>query len=325
MSIENRKRIEEIYAQQRNYIVIGLTGRYGSGCSTTRDILEGGLYDPNDYLGSGDTQDITNSDRDQEIILNFMRNNMVKFDVIRVRDILTMFILEEPDAFYCLLKECRGKEADNIDTLKQEFCRYFKENGAFLLGEQAEKLEQRSKLFAQAQCIEDINQHGDPNDLPDLDVPGAGSTQSTVLSEETVSDTVAEENNQLAVTDPNEASSFENPFVVVSQKWQNLWGALMRNFEQFIQEINQEQWCFLMQELGQVSDLVRKYLLEKFSVEASTVVFQRVGNMVRTFGKLVENPENQQEVPEKMHTVAERIHILIKILRRKDIIENRLE
>lgn len=325
MSIENRKRIEEIYAQQRNYIVIGLTGRYGSGCSTTRDILEGGLYDPNDYLGSGDTQDITNSDRDQEIILNFMRNNMVKFDVIRVRDILTMFILEEPDAFYCLLKECRGKEADNIDTLKQEFFRYFKENGAFLLGKQSEKLEQRSKLFAQAQCIEDINQHGDPNDLPDLDVPGAGSPQSTVLSEETVSDTVAEENNQLAVTDPNEVSYFENPFVVVSQKWQNLWEALMCNFEQFIQEINQEQWCFLMQELGQVSDLVRKYLLEKFSVEASTVVFQRVGNMVRTFGKLVKNPENQQEVPEKMHTVAERIHILIKILRRKDIIENRLE
>lgn len=140
MSIENRKRVEEIYAQQRNYIVIGLTGRYGSGCSTTRDILAGGLYDPNDYLGSGDTQDITNSDRDQEIILNFMRNNMVKFDVIRVRDILTMFILEEPDAFYCLLKKCREKEEDSIDTIKQEFFRYFKENGASLLGEQAEEL-----------------------------------------------------------------------------------------------------------------------------------------------------------------------------------------
>lgn len=67
MSNENRKRVEEIYAQQRNYIVIGLTGRHGSGCSTTRSILEDGLYDPNDYLGSSNTQEITNSDRDQEI------------------------------------------------------------------------------------------------------------------------------------------------------------------------------------------------------------------------------------------------------------------
>ena len=79
-------------------------------------------------------EDITNSDRDQEIILNFMRSNMVKFDVIRVRDILTMFILEQPDAFYHLLKECRGKKEDDIDTIKEEFFRYFKENGEFLLG-----------------------------------------------------------------------------------------------------------------------------------------------------------------------------------------------
>lgn len=324
MSVENRKRVEEVYAQQRNYIVIGLTGRYGSGCTTTRKILEGGLYDPNDYLGNGNTQNITNSDRDHEIILNFMRHNRVKFDVIRVRDILTMFILEEPNSFYCLLKKC--SEKDDTVTLKNEFFRYFKENGAFLLGERAKELEQRGKLFDQAQHIDDINRQGDPNDPLDLDAPGAVSNQITVLPKENDSETVAGINNQLAIISSKIPYSdhSEDSFVVVAEKWQNLWGALTDDFERFIREVNQEQWNFLMKELGQVSDLIRNYLMDKFSTKMPTIVFQRVGNMVRTFGKLVENPENQQEVPEKMYTVAERIHILIKILRRKDMIEERL-
>lgn len=324
MSIENRKRVEEIYAQQRNYIVIGLTGRYGSGCSTTRSILEGGLYDPNDYLGSSNPQDITNSDRDQEIILNFMRSNMVKFDVIRVRDILTMFILEQPDAFYHLLKECRGKKEDDIDTIKEEFFRYFKENGEFLLGKQAEELKQKSDLFAQAQDIAEINQQGDPNDLLDFPAPGAVVTQSTALLEETVSQTDAGENSRPAVVGSNEVLHYDNPFVIATQKWKELWTALMDDFEEFIRKTDRDQWNFLIKDLGKVSDLIRKYLSEKCSVEVPTIVFQRVGNMVRTFGKLVKNPENQQEDPEKMHAVAERIHILIKILRRKDIIVDRL-
>jgi len=321
MSNENRKRVEEIYAQQRNYIVIGLTGRHGSGCSTICSILEDGLYDPNDYLGSSNTQDITNNDRDQEIILNFMNSNMVKFDVIRVRDILTMFILEEPGAFYCLLKECKEeKSEDNINALKEEFFRYFRENGEALLGKEEEELKQRSDLFAQAQSIEDINQGGDPNDFLDLPAPEEVSAQSTALPGETSSETVAEGGNQSAVAMPN----FENPFVVVAKKWSSLWEALTKDFEEFIRQINQEQWKLLTKDLGGVSDLIRKYLLEKCSAKAPTIVFQRVGNMVRTFGKLVNDPENQQEVPEKMHSVAERIHILIKILRRKDIIKDQL-
>lgn len=324
MSIENRKRVEEIYAQQRNYIVIGLTGRYGSGCTTTRKILEGGLYDPNDYLGSGDTQDITNSDRDQEIILNFMRNNMVKFDVIRVRDILTMFILEEPHAFYCLLKECKGKKEDEIDTLKEEFFRYFKENGEFLWDGQAKNQKDRGVLFEQAQSMEELNQQGDPNDSLEFPAPEAVVTQSTAFPEETASQTVVGENVQPAVVDSNEVSRYENPFVIATQKWKKLWTGLMDDFEKFIREIDQDQWDFLMKNLGQISDLIRKYMSEKCSVEESTIIFQRVGNMVRTFGKLMENPEKQQEVPGKMHAVAERIHILIKILRRKDIIADRL-
>lgn len=282
MSNENRKRVEEIYAQQRNYIVIGLTGRHGSGCSTICSILEDGLYDPNDYLGSSNTQDITNNDRDQEIILNFMNSNMVKFDVIRVRDILTMFILEEPGAFYCLLKECKEeKSEDNINALKEEFFRYFRENGEALLGKEEEELKQRSDLFAQAQSIEDINQGGDPNDFLDLPAPEEVSAQSTALPGETSSETVAEGGNQSAVAMPN----FENPFVVVAKKWSSLWEALTKDFEEFIRQINQEQWKLLTKDLGGVSDLIRKYLLEKCSAKAPTIVFQRVGNMVRTFGK----------------------------------------
>lgn len=245
---------------------------------------------------------------------------MVKFDVIRVRDILTMLILEEPDAFYYLLKGCKEKREDDVDTLKEEFFLYFKENGETLLGEQGEELKQRGELFAQAQSIADINQRGDPNDRLELPAPEAVFAQSAVLLGEIASGIIAEGDNQSTVAVPY----IENPFVAVAAKWRSLWAVLADDFDEFIRQINQEQWKLLMEDLGRVSDLIRKYLLEKCSVEAPTIVFQRVGNMVRTFGKLVREPENQQEVPEKMHSVAERIHILIKILRRKDIITDQL-
>ena len=55
-----------------------------------------------------------------------------------------MFILEEPGAFYCLLKECKEeKSEDNINALKEEFFRYFRENGEALLGKEEEELKQR--------------------------------------------------------------------------------------------------------------------------------------------------------------------------------------
>ena len=70
--------VTEIYKQLEHYVVIGLTGRCGSGCSTTRDILcSDNKFAPKEYLGSEHVENLINEDRDQEIILSFSKDNNI--------------------------------------------------------------------------------------------------------------------------------------------------------------------------------------------------------------------------------------------------------
>ncbi len=85
--------IDEIYSQREDLIIIGLTGRTGSGCSTTAKILATPLSDLNlrsNLLGT--TPD--NSDRKRNILNNYFKANWHPFFPILVRDIITSFMLE---------------------------------------------------------------------------------------------------------------------------------------------------------------------------------------------------------------------------------------
>lgn len=98
--------VRHVYGEMSHYIIIGLTGRCGSGCSTTRDILCGDRkFNPEDYMGSIRREPEQNADRDQNIILNFAESNPLQFEAIMVRDILTSYILEKPDVFFDILNQ----------------------------------------------------------------------------------------------------------------------------------------------------------------------------------------------------------------------------
>lgn len=85
--------IDTIYGNRRNFIIIGLTGRIGSGCSTTAEFLSKTVEDHK-------LKDICIDDRSSDkhrkkfIINKFYKENWKKFQVIRASDIITTFLLK---------------------------------------------------------------------------------------------------------------------------------------------------------------------------------------------------------------------------------------
>lgn len=87
------KSIHEIYDNRERYIIIGLTGRTGSGCSTAASILE----KPISELKLAKPKSIehnANEERKYSIIKRFVQNNWSPFVWIKIKDIITSFILE---------------------------------------------------------------------------------------------------------------------------------------------------------------------------------------------------------------------------------------
>ncbi len=85
--------INEIYAERSKFVVIGLTGRTGSGCSTVAEILTQYINEVN--LPCPNQSNFTsNEERKYRIIYNYMSKNWKPFYPITVTDIITLFILD---------------------------------------------------------------------------------------------------------------------------------------------------------------------------------------------------------------------------------------
>jgi dCMP deaminase len=85
--------IETLYDNRENFIVIGLTGRTGSGCSSAGEFLSKTLKDIKfpKYKIVDD-----NEERKYRIIYNFIHKNWTPFVWIQIKDIITSFIIEKP-------------------------------------------------------------------------------------------------------------------------------------------------------------------------------------------------------------------------------------
>lgn len=92
---EITKGVHEVYDTREKYIIIGLTGRTGSGCSTAANILA----TTNDELKISPPRLIENNKnecRKFSIIKRFIDYNWKPFIWIKIKDIITSFIVEKP-------------------------------------------------------------------------------------------------------------------------------------------------------------------------------------------------------------------------------------
>ncbi|MFW2599608.1 hypothetical protein [Aliarcobacter butzleri] len=122
-----KNKIKRIYENRQNFIVIGLTGKTGSGCSTIAEILENGYKDYNSF--NCDISDIQN--RKANIVKKFASKNFIKddkkFKIIKPSTILMMLflfdnkiIIEKIRAFYKLLNKKDNEIDKYIDEQKSK-------------------------------------------------------------------------------------------------------------------------------------------------------------------------------------------------------------
>ena len=85
--------IRQIYGDDADFIVFGLTGRTGSGCSTAAKILQSGKEDVRHSLFSGNCP-ASNEQRKERIIFRHFNATWEPILLIQVRSIITTFLLD---------------------------------------------------------------------------------------------------------------------------------------------------------------------------------------------------------------------------------------
>ncbi len=83
--------VEQIYKNRSQFVVIGLTGRTGSGCSSSANILEKTFKE---IKAPKPCKINDNEERKYRIVYNYSEHKWEKFKVIRIKDTITSFIVE---------------------------------------------------------------------------------------------------------------------------------------------------------------------------------------------------------------------------------------
>lgn len=97
--------VEEIFKLRNSFLIIGLTGRTGAGCSTIAEYLKSDFteftcVEPVDVLKEVDEYRVENNEnRAYKIVYKYARDTWVPFEVIKASDIIFFFILLQWDEF----------------------------------------------------------------------------------------------------------------------------------------------------------------------------------------------------------------------------------
>ena len=91
MSKYTKNSIEKLYGSDDDFILIGVTGRTGSGCSTVANILNSKEEDLKHSLFQGSHPE-NNEHRVEKIIFNRFKGSWKPFLLIQVRSIITLML-----------------------------------------------------------------------------------------------------------------------------------------------------------------------------------------------------------------------------------------
>ena len=94
-NIERRKNMINIMSQNEEFIIVGLTGRIGSGCTETAKILASDFQNLElPWIQPGSNGIPNDEEREKRILQRYASSHWIKFDVIRTRAIISSFLLD---------------------------------------------------------------------------------------------------------------------------------------------------------------------------------------------------------------------------------------
>lgn len=89
-----KRSVIETYSEFNDMIIIGLTGRTGSGCTTTAKILTSKTFNALSLPKPKNSDFKTLEERKYSVIYNYMKNNWSPFTIIEASSIIISYILE---------------------------------------------------------------------------------------------------------------------------------------------------------------------------------------------------------------------------------------
>lgn len=112
------KAIDNIYEEREKFIIVGLTGRTGSGCTTVSKILSTEIFEELNLHEPKTTDFDTNEQRKYQIVYSYIKQHWSPFFRISMTDVIFFFIIKESfDNLIDKLSGIIGKElAKNISN-----------------------------------------------------------------------------------------------------------------------------------------------------------------------------------------------------------------
>lgn len=103
MSVLNEA-VKKVFDERSKFVVFGLTGRTGAGCTTTAELLTKSFSDFSAPLPVA-CSNMSSLDRQYKVSYDYLKNNWGKFISVRAADVISSFILEHDfdDFFKCYL------------------------------------------------------------------------------------------------------------------------------------------------------------------------------------------------------------------------------
>lgn len=109
ITLEN-KAVERIFQERKDFIVIGLTGRTGCGCTTVAQLLCKNFEDLQPPIPS---DNVSIDGREYSILYEYMKNAWVPFRLIEMKHVIFTFILEHDyDTTIKFINEIADKDLD---------------------------------------------------------------------------------------------------------------------------------------------------------------------------------------------------------------------
>ena len=94
-----RNNMAQVLYEREKFLLIGLTGRIGSGCSKAADIMNSDRKQINLPEITPGHRGMRNEERDLRTIYQYYESHWIAFDKIMVRSVISTFLLNDFDGF----------------------------------------------------------------------------------------------------------------------------------------------------------------------------------------------------------------------------------